>query len=158
MAQIRKRRAGVVPFTFVRNEIYLLFGVDRKTQDYSDFGGGVKKQESFQEGALREFQEETCMSFSSKEYDLRKSIVVKLNDMAMFFVHVNPKWVDGVKPTFESRVHDSSEMSSLVWIKWSSLCSLVFCGNSRMWDKIREFLRKTVMSDSTFVAQLHTFL
>ena len=52
-------RAGVIPYTLTNENLYFLFGVDEASNDFTDFGGGVKTDEDCIEGAIREFKEET---------------------------------------------------------------------------------------------------
>jgi len=56
-------RAGIMPwFSHGNVKIYVL-GIDSKTGEYSDFGGGVKKNEDYISSAFREFDEESCGIF-----------------------------------------------------------------------------------------------
>jgi len=60
----RKRRAGVIPIIWLGNEWLYGFGVDVKSGDLSDFGGGMEKRDrSMITTALREFSEESLGVF-----------------------------------------------------------------------------------------------
>ncbi len=52
-------RAGVIPFSVYRNEIWLLLSEDLKTGEKGDFGGGKKERESPYQAAMREAREES---------------------------------------------------------------------------------------------------
>ena len=52
-------RGGMIPFCKIADGHFrLLMGKKRRTGKYSDFGGGIKKYESFVQGTQREFTEE----------------------------------------------------------------------------------------------------
>lgn len=52
-------RAGVIPFSVHRNEIWLLLSEDLKTGEKGDFGGGKKDKENSYQAAMREAREES---------------------------------------------------------------------------------------------------
>ena len=55
--------AGIIPYTFFNGTIYFLLGLERSNNKWSGFVGGSETGETPQQTALREFHEETTMSF-----------------------------------------------------------------------------------------------
>jgi hypothetical protein len=65
-----------LPVTIYKNKLFFLFGKESRndeTPGFSDFGGGIEKNEYIYEGALREFAEETSGFFGDKE-DIRMMV------------------------------------------------------------------------------------
>ena len=40
------KRGGVIVYTIKNEELFFLLGIDRKTREYTDFGGGCKQGET----------------------------------------------------------------------------------------------------------------
>lgn len=91
------KRAGVIVYTVHNNELYFLLGIDRRTREFTDFGGGCKQSETLLESAWREFGEESCDIFKNflTPRDLQCSVAVTnpARDTAIFFVYVPDKWL-----------------------------------------------------------------
>ena len=102
---IRRCRSGVVPYTVIDEKIYLLFGVDSKYNELTDFGGGVKKNETIVSGGLRELREESCGIFSDiKLDDIQECITIIGNKMAIIFIPLDPGWYYDAEKIFTARV------------------------------------------------------
>jgi hypothetical protein len=139
------RRGGVIPFSFVNEELIFCISQDRKTGEFGDFGGGCKKNESIISGALREFCEETrcCFPGVNIDYLYKKSIFFSRNNMTIFFVYVEPECINLSKKTFTP----NKEISNILWVKYQDFRWLVE-GNSvnikgqqyGMWNKIVKFI------------------
>ena len=75
----KKNGAGILPIAYYNNEIYILCAREQKLDGwngsrlYSDFGGGIEKNEEFIDCAVRECYEESMGLFGTK-YILRKKI------------------------------------------------------------------------------------
>ena len=61
--RVRPNRGGVIPYKIVEGKFFFCLGVDTKSQDLTDFGGGIWGGESVIEGCLREFMEESLLAF-----------------------------------------------------------------------------------------------
>ena len=55
--------AGIVPYLLIKDEIYLLLGLEKSNNKWSGFVGGSEKDELIVDTALREFNEETALIF-----------------------------------------------------------------------------------------------
>jgi len=68
--------AGILPISFYKNRIYLLFGKENKYADtpgWSDFGGGIDKGETAYKTVIREAQEELT-GFLGGDKEIKKII------------------------------------------------------------------------------------
>ncbi len=144
-------RAGVIPFTVREHRIYFLLGIDRRTRELTDFGGGVKSTETMVDAALREFTEETCTIFESvitKEHIKRSPAVTNpTRDSAIFFLHIDPAWLDSAEPSFRLRQRnlcDIRKHNELIGIKWISDQDFKMVAFNRrnqcMWKRIQNIL------------------
>ena len=53
------RRSGIIPYTYSpTGEVLFCFGIDRRTGDYSDWGGSIECREDKVNAAIRELKEE----------------------------------------------------------------------------------------------------
>jgi len=60
LSTVYMKRSGIIPYYVNKNKtIIFLLAIDRKSGDYTDFGGGVKQVETALLGAKREFVQET---------------------------------------------------------------------------------------------------
>lgn len=69
-------------------EVYFAFGVDEQSGDLTDFGGGVKKNETTTQSALREFDEETLgtLSMCARDLTFGGHVAVYDRTMAILFL------------------------------------------------------------------------
>ena len=68
--------AGILPISFYKNRIYLLFGKENKYADtpgWSDFGGGIDNGETAYQTVIREAQEELT-GFLGGDKEIKKRI------------------------------------------------------------------------------------
>ena len=57
--------AGIIPYHYHENEIYILLGLERSNNKWSGFVGGSEPSESIVQTAIREFNEETSLVFNN---------------------------------------------------------------------------------------------
>jgi hypothetical protein len=143
------KRAGVIPYTVFQGRLFFLLGVDRKTNEYTDFGGGCKNNETLLDGAWREFQEETCGVFSMFDKScLTTSIAVcnETKDSAIFFVEVPYVLLDIAPPLFMNIQKENIlnkkclENVSIQWIDDEDFRDMAFKNSKLMWVRINKFL------------------
>ena len=153
-------RAGLIPFTIRIDEctgnptLYYLVAIDRKTREYADFGGGCKRGETFVDGALREFNEESCEIFNNviTKEDLLKSVVITdiTRSNAIFFVQIKEWWLYNAERKFkENQEHDFfnrkkyNENIGIKWLSEDNFNKVSFNKTStNMWRKLQHFLIK----------------
>ena len=145
------RRAGVIPYTIRDQRLYFLLGIDRRTRELTDFGGGVKITETMVKGALREFDEESCKMFGNSitEEHLTESPAVTNHDrnIAIFFVNIDSKWLDDAEIEFVNKQKELGDMkkhNELIGVKWVSQENFRLIAFNRksqcMWKRIQNIL------------------
>lgn len=148
------RRAGVIYFTYNRNDILFLTGVDRTTGDLCDFGGGAKRGETLQEAAAREANEETCGIFGTTIKDIFASVAVfnAENTSVIYFVKLDPLWVTCAEllftykqRTISRHIKHHHELVSLRWVDSACFRNIVYnTHNKHMWIKIKTHIRRNI--------------
>lgn len=87
------QRAGVVFYFFDEKEIFFILGLDRKFQEWTDFGGSVDVGENGAEAAYREMTEETLGIFQARlegvKNMIEKSHAVIEPNMVIIFMPLN---------------------------------------------------------------------
>jgi hypothetical protein len=145
------KRAGVIPYTYVetfidygdgpilKKEKFYCLGIDSEYGNLTDFGGGVKKYETFTHAASRELYEESLglFKFSSESiYECSEAIY----DSNMIIMFINVKISDNANMTnideMVRRYYDNysnvvaSETKGIFWIHESKFYDLVKSGKS----------------------------
>lgn len=80
---VRPLRAGAIIYTFFEGQLMFALGVDSKSQELTDFSGGVqyRRDRNAVTGGLRELQEESLGAFGNiSQEEIKKSIVVYSED------------------------------------------------------------------------------
>lgn len=147
------RRGGVVPFTVDEHgEIFFCFGVDKKSGELTDFGGGlsVKNDERPILGAFREMKEETLDIFENSR-DQGAPLPFVYNDvMCIAFLPINT--IDGRKKEdyvadFDECVKNEAgvvEVSKIVWLGENELRYILEygpCAEIKMYATVLKFLK-----------------
>jgi ADP-ribose pyrophosphatase YjhB (NUDIX family) len=133
-------RSGIIPFCIENGELWFCLGRDMDTKELTDFGGGVKKNETIMEGAFREFQEETGQLFEDFAITngaecLEGTTCISSRSMSIMFLPVSPTIKGAI--TKKNMANVSKEIYSVEWIKAQDL----FLGKRKeMWKKISYFL------------------
>lgn len=163
LSQIKTSRASVIPYIIINNNIHYLLGIDRKSNDITDIGGGVKRHEYSLSGAKRELNEETIGLLYNNLDDpliLHKSIAIYDDKfkLSSIFLPVGLEVYDKIVEDFQLRINKSdkkmnNEMSQLLWIDNDQMNHLLFekgsIDNLSMWKRIRLFYSKAI--DTNFV-------
>lgn len=92
LKNIKPNRAGVIIYTIVNGTMYIGLGLDSRSHDLTDFGGGVvyKTDINAVRGALREFEEETLGIFDPLSIeDIKKCLVLYDDNNLIIFIHIN---------------------------------------------------------------------
>jgi len=142
-------RSGVIPFSLVNNKLVFLFGIDKKYNEYTDFGGRSEENESKKQCALREFNEETCYLFKSDiSLDkIQNSYIISDFKNTMYFIYLDEKWyynkyINVLFSIKQAKLchRKYNEISSLAWIKQEDFKDF-FDYNNNTWRFITKFLR-----------------
>lgn len=149
------KRAGVIVYTMYEGRLYFLLGVDRKSGEYTDFGGGCKNGETLQQGAWREFHEESCGIFSIlAENCLDNSIAVTTSkkDFAIFFIEA-PTVLLNIAPPLFHHVQNGTVLKSrkcmeniaIEWVDDDDFQNMIYdTDNKEMWSRIKGFLKNNM--------------
>lgn len=137
------RRAGIVVITRYKKQSWFGFGIDRKSGDFSDFGGAkIKKDIDIFETALREFHEESLEVFGTlKREDIENCWAVYDKKNLIIFVPLmtSPKKV--IK-NFKTKVNSDDEMSGIVWVRQHALIDLLKTATPKrtIYSKVKEVM------------------
>jgi hypothetical protein len=150
---LKPQRAGVIMYTIIDNTAYFGMGLDTKTNDITDFGGGVSYKTDYNAiyGALREFQEETLCIFKKIHIDdiANSPVIYDLNNLIIFiYVELNPtdicnkfneKFIKISKQKLNNK--NEPEVCGIVWLNFEQLD---FCikTNGIMFYRVKKFLLK----------------
>jgi hypothetical protein len=147
---INVMRAGIIPYTVKHNMFYFLMGVDRRTRELTDFGGGVKINESLIDGALRELHEESCEIFVNtitKDLLIKSPVLINKNS-AIFFVCIDDIWLNKAEIAFKEAQENlilfkkHIELIGVKWIDGNYFKSIAFDRHNRcMWSRIQNIFR-----------------
>lgn len=123
-------RAGIIVYNFYQDKVLLCMGVDRKTKELTDFGGGIsyKLDKNAIRGAIREFTEESLGVFGEiEEKDLAECVVAYTCNMAIIFLPLacNP---EEITKLFISRYSKEKvgEVSSLAWMEAKTFLTTLY--------------------------------
>lgn len=145
-ANVSVCRSGVIPYTIINNTLYFLFAIDSKYNELTDFGGGVKKNETIITGGLRELQEESCGIFSKINLnDVHDCVTILNTKMAVIFIPISPLWYGKVEKVFLSKVTPLTENKNVIWIDLDKLQTFYIAKQHkpelRMWKKVQKFFK-----------------
>lgn len=155
---VKPQRAGVIIYTVVNGSIYFGLGLDSRTHDLTDFGGGVyyKLDTNAIRGALREFEEETLGIFDPiSPTDITQCPVVYDNRNLIIFVHMNVdpetvcftfnekfrKIVQASDEGPRKKRRSEPEVCGITWLTWEEFQD---CINSRgkLFSRVQKFLAR----------------
>lgn len=149
-------RAGMIPYIKRPDGIYFLMGVDMKTKEFSDFGGGIKNNETPIQAALRELHEETRQLLTDIG-EIKLGIYDRHNSTCVIFCEIDNSLFNTLPQTFleTTKLGDEyNEMSELVFLSTERMINLVYSENSKMWSRIRFALKNTGEFDDRLLRQL----
>lgn len=160
-------RSGVIPYTLTENNrIIFLLGVDLQSKQYCDFGGGVKKNETSIDGAIREFNEESQEIFEKDElykkenYENLLSFMIE-RKMAITFRPIPRKWLIKARDDFKKRINEKGmseeliEVVDIAWVDQDEFFKLINNYNDfRLWKRIKNFLKENIWNKDAFISQL----
>lgn len=162
---VKPQRAGVIIYTVVNGSIYFGLGLDSRTHDLTDFGGGVvyKIDKHAINGALREFEEETLSIFDPIQFeDIIDCPVIYDNRNLIIFVHLNVDpdtvclaFIEKFKKSMADNVGDITEHSGkrrsreskepevcgITWLTWGEF---QYCIANRgiLFSRVQKFLAR----------------
>jgi hypothetical protein len=154
-SRLHPNRSGVIVYTVHNDNIYFCLGIDSSSGDLTDLGGGINRNDRNPvQGGLREFMEESLLSFGViTEDDIQEQNVAYSSDMMVIFIHVEVD-VESLLYTFSRRYQTSRnpEISGILWVSLAEFKSLIssgymYCENDRrrirrrLYDRLQKFLQ-----------------
>jgi len=152
----RPQRAGVIMYTIIKDEVFFGMGLDTRTHDITDFGGGVsyKIDKNAIIGALREFREETLEIFNKINMDdIMNSKVIYDENNLIIFIYItydpvkicykfNEKYNNIIENTNNLFKHKNKpEVCGIIWLNISEYnYSIKTIGI--MFTRVKKFLEK----------------
>ena len=138
MAMETPSRSGVIIYTHFKGKTYFCLGVDSNFGDLTDFGGGMKKNETFINCGLRELEEESKGVFGEiKEEEIQSNMGVYSKNMMIMFIYRNVDMVK-TKKDFKS----NNEVSNIEWIETKDFIDIISGKGKRMYSRVRRVLQK----------------
>lgn len=158
---VKPQRAGVIIYTIINGSTYFGLGLDSKTHDLTDFGGGViyKTDENVIKGALREFEEETLEIFDPiTPTDIKECPVIYDDNNLIVFIHMNvdpdttcfafnekyKQVMNACPPTISSgrrRKRYEPEVCGITWLSWEDFQKCIK-EKGIMFSRVQRFLNR----------------
>ena len=137
-------RCGVIVYTRYKGKTYFCLGVDSVYGDLTDFGGGIKKNETVIEGGLRELQEESQGIFGKISVtEIRDCMTFYTNNMMIIFVkrQVN---MEQISQVFKEKISEDKniEVKDITWIEKQDFIDSIFGKGKRIYSRVRKILYK----------------
>ena len=150
----RIRRAGIIPYTWCNGKLLFLFGVDSGTMEFTDFGGGVKMNESWEQGAIREYKEELGSHIPSltTDVDLEKATYISNNKMRIYFLPVNSIFYKNFISGGGGKAN--REILEVNWIESVVVQKNINIFKGPIWPRIVRFFRSNISDFPKFRTKL----
>lgn len=137
-------RAGAIIYTKKNGITYFCLGVDTESGNLTDFGGGVKKDESVIDGSLRELAEESLGVFGVIELEnLKKSLTFHTYNMAIVFIplDISPR---EISQNFNEKISEKEnpEVCDIVWLSTEEFLESVHGRGMKLYIRVRKLLAK----------------
>lgn len=157
---LRSSRAGVIPFTIHKGTMMFCLGIDKRSGDYTDFGGGSKEREDAIMAAIREFKEESGHFVPTKAPDLlkhamRHSFAAYTRDQTVLFVPFLDRSIGAMNHGFASKT--TYEMSAIEWLTIEQFEQVLAGTSDRpMYHRVKRALDTISFSNFAFVVDAMT--
>lgn len=157
--------SGILPFTIIDDEIYLLLGRESYDKSYSDFGGKSDRADtSVLHTAFREFKEETMYEDLSFQYFennpcelYTESRTLKGNIYYMFLIQLDIDTIDKIIFNFNKKYERGCEKDNLKLVKLSDLLGQIIQFKTRF-IKLRKVFETTVTLHYNLFSSLNLFV
>lgn len=137
-------RAGAIIYTKKNGTTYFCLGVDTESGNLTDFGGGVKKDESVIDGSLRELAEESLDVFGVILAEtLEKSVSFYSYNMAIVFIPLNID-IETVNKDFTRKLENKEkpEVCDIVWLSTEEFLESIHGRGMKLYIRVRKLLSK----------------
>lgn len=143
-------RSGAIIYTHDKDtgETYFCLGVDTQSGDLTDFGGGVKKDESVVVGGLRELKEESQGIFGHLDPDdIKNTLTFYCYNMAIIFIKMRLNR-DQIQSEFRYKVrtNPAPEVRDIVWLTTDEFLESIHGRGKKLYIRVRKLLSKVTNS------------
>ena len=137
-------RAGAIIYTKHNNKTFFCLGIDTQSGNLTDFGGGVKKNETIVEGGLRELKEESQGIFGDIDpSEIKNTVTFHCYNMAIMFI---PREVDKdkIEQQFKENVRNNPnpEVCDIVWLSTEEFLESIHGRGKKLYIRVRRLLNK----------------
>jgi len=139
-------RAGCIVYTKHNEETLFCLGEDATFGDLTDFGGGVKKNETVIEGGLRELFEESQGVFGNLEpVQAEEAPAVYSSDLAIIFIPMMVD-IDMILKEFNNKIafEKNMEVRNIAWLSKEELIDSINGRGKRIYARVREVLKEAI--------------
>jgi len=152
-------RAGVIPYVVINNHVMLCLGVDKGTQELTDFGGGVRENDEDPiTAAIREFHEESKGVFGSENYQIQNYAnsfcLIKQSSwrnqpnrhMMIILQQVDESYLTRSEDSFVAQpITPRDEVSAIQWCSENMFRELVYTPQTtRMYSRVKRFVANCI--------------
>lgn len=151
--KLSPERAGIILYNYYQGELFYGLGVDSKTHELTDFGGGVKymNNEDAISAAIREFDEETLHIFKYLNIkEIKNCLLTYDNNNLIIFLHIdlNPNDISKVFINQYNMIFDKLklcgscqkiEICSITWLTSAQFKKFLSI-NGVFFDRVQNFL------------------
>lgn len=152
-------RAGVIPYVVIGNRVMFCLGVDKETQELTDFGGGVRENDGDAvTAALREFREESKGVFGEENYQkeayTNSLCLVKQfswrnkpnQHMMIILQQVDESYLNQSEDSFaDLPLLPRDEVSAILWCHENVFRELVYTPQiTRMYSRVKRFIANCI--------------
>lgn len=151
---------GVVPYTIVEGEIFILLGREMKDKAWCDFGGKLDASDiSIEAGIKRELREETAGSYNLKSIPTEGSLIFYINkrDKREIIYAVFPVEYFPESTIMEAiRISNNASSKEKDEVRWLSLKDFItFCKAPHESFPVRKFFYKDFVETAKFESIIH---
>ncbi len=148
-------RCGIIPYVIIDDVVCFCLAKDKKSRELGDFGGHTQHNENALQTGLRELREESRGVFDFKCKKVRNIIYpFTYNKMTIFFVKIDKEDAMKAVSTFrkrKSRCKEEDEICDIRWVDEDTFKDLVKNKDSRLWNKIKEFINNCCTDIDMFI-------
>jgi hypothetical protein len=152
-------RAGVIPYVVINNHVMLALGVDKQSQELTDFGGGVRDNDVDPiAAALREFREESKGVFGEENYSrdnyTNSFCLIKQfswrnqpnRHMMIILQQVDESYLIRSEDAFVAQAASAKdEVSAIQWCSEGMFRELVYTPQvTRMYTRVKRFIANCI--------------
>lgn len=169
--------AGILPYTIINNEIYILLGRESYDQTYSDFGGKYDTNDnSIFQTAYREFTEESLYNNLNYEQLLSMQMIytesrtLRGNIYYMFLLNIEPEKIYDIITNFSEKIKDQFniktsrvknfekyEKDHLKLYKLKDIIDQILTKSHSKCVNLRKVFRSTILTHSSFFQMFQYF-